>query len=100
MRPEKLVLRSKQIQIFVLLPTGDLRRRRIVLSAEAGELGLLDMRIIVGEGVPETGAERLVSPERRACLAKRLRQRRRLHLVRRVRGLSGIESSCDAVEPG
>src|SRR6185312_16564015 len=79
---------------------SDVWRCRIVLLGEAGELSLLDMRIIIDEGAPETGAERLVSPERRACLTKRLRQRRRLHLVRCVRGRSRVDFSRNAVEPG
>src|SRR5258706_276181 len=84
---------SEQLEIFALLP---LRH----LEVEAGELGLLDVREIIDEGVAETGAEARARAQRRDRLAERPRQQRRRVVVGRLGRLAGIEASGDAVEPG
>src|ERR1700733_4580360 len=77
------VVRSKQIEILVVLPGGDIRLAA-GLRGEAREFRLFDVREIIDKGVAEAFAEHGASPQRADRFAEIFRQRRRFGLVRRI----------------
>src|SRR5579875_2078382 len=74
---------SEQIQIFALLPGRDVGLLAL-LGAETGELGLLDMRVVIDKSLAESVAETGVAPQRRDRLAEIFRQRRGRCLIGRI----------------
>ena len=68
--------RSGEIEIFLVLPIGDLGRARapLGLGVAARDLGLLDPEEVIDEGVAEVGAEQCAGLECRERFGKRLRQ--------------------------
>src|SRR5215471_8831681 len=83
----------KQLEIFPLLPLGDLR-------LVARDLGVLDPQVIVDEIAAEAIGEATVVAQRAQCLLEALRQLHRLCLVGRVGRRTGIEHALHAVETG
>src|SRR5262249_20559604 len=87
------MLRLKQLEIFPLLPLRDLR-------LVAGDLGLLDAKIVVDEIFAEAGGEAGILAQRGERLLEAFGQMRRLDFVRRVRRRGGGERSVHAREGG
>src|SRR5215813_12888381 len=69
-----LRLASKQVEIFLLLPLGD-------LGVVARELGPLDGNVVIDEALPEAFGKAAILGQRRERLLERLGQERRLGLV-------------------
>src|SRR5262249_48174183 len=67
----------KQLEIFPLLPLGDLR-------VVARDLGLLDAQVVVDEIFAEAGGEAGILAQRGERLLEAFRQMRRLDFVGRV----------------
>jgi hypothetical protein len=65
----------KQIEMLPVRPRGDVGLLRLChgLLAAAGNLGLLDMRIVVHEGLAEAGAETGILAQPRQRLVERRR---------------------------
>src|SRR5262245_4198805 len=85
--------RSKQIEIFLLLPFGHFR-------VVARELGSLDGEIVVDESLSETFGKAAILGERSERLLERLGQGRCLRFVRCIRRRSGIELTRNAIAAG
>src|SRR5215467_15346555 len=83
---------SEQLEIFLLLPLGD-------LGVVARELGLLDGQVIVDELPTEGIGEAAILAQRRQRLFERLGQERRLGLIGRIRRRSRIELAREPVAP-
>src|SRR5262245_47439571 len=91
--PVPHIARSKQLEIFLLLPFADLRM-------VARQLSLLDREVIIDELLAEAVGKAAVIAQRRKCLLERLWQQGRLGLVGCVSRGSGIELACDAIATG
>src|SRR5262249_12996849 len=83
----------KQLEIFPLLPLGDLR-------LVASDLRILDAQVVIDKAAAEAIGETIVVAQRPQRLLEALRQLQRLRLVGRICRGTRVEHALHAVEAG
>ena len=98
-RAAQRMLRSEQIEIFPVLPFGDIGPLRFFrcLLAASRNLSLLDMRVIVHERVAKAGSKACVGAQHDNRLFKRSRQRFSRTSIWGVSGRAGIEPAGNTI---